>query len=192
VLNGSFVQIEDTPDGLTLTLLRRALWFMSQRGVLIWKPLTGDFVISADVRTGRASDPSQPPGADGRVELAGLMARADSSRESYVHIVVGADPDGLSVETKTTTLNVSTFDGPDWASAEASLRICRAGSTFTMWKRPIGSSPPWTLAATYERPDLPDELMVGLNIYSDSTPDFQAVFEPFEIAAPPAAGCSGG
>jgi hypothetical protein len=61
-----------------------------------------------------------------------------------------------------------------------------------MWKRAIGSNEPWTLAATYERPDLPEELMVGLNIYSDSTPDFQAVFQAFEIAAPPTEGCSSG
>lgn len=189
VLNGAAVDIEDGPEGLTLTLIRRALWFQDQRGVLIWMPVTGNFVITADVATSRASDPSLPPGADGRVELAGVMARADGIRENYVFIVVGSDADGRSVETKSTTDNASAFDGPAWDSGSASLMLCRNESTFLLAKRPIASDLPWIPATAYERPDLPETLQVGLNIYSDSTPDLQAVFTNFAIRPLPAEGC---
>ncbi len=192
VLNGAAIEIDDRPEGLTITLIRRALWFQDQRGVLIWKPVTGDFVIEADVQTSRASDPSQPPGADGRVELAGLMARADGARENYVFIVVGGDADGLSVETKSTTDNSSEFNGPAWDSGSASLQLCRNGSTFLLAKRPIGSAEPWAPAIAYERPDLPDTLQVGLNIYCDSTPDLQAVFTAIDIEPLPSDGCPTG
>jgi hypothetical protein len=189
VLNGAAVRIEDGPEGLTVTLIRRALWFQDQRGVLIWMPVTGNFVITADVRTSRASDPSQLPGADGRVELAGVMARADGVRENYVFIVVGSDADGLSVETKSTTNSASVFDGPAWDSGSASLLLCRNDSTFLLAKRPAASGVPWIPATAYERPDLPETLQVGLNTYSDSTPDLQAVFTDFEIRPLPPEGC---
>ncbi|HZM72649.1 MAG TPA: hypothetical protein VFC71_04675 [Candidatus Polarisedimenticolia bacterium] len=189
VLNGPAVEIEGGPDGVTVTLIRRALWFQDQRAVLIWMPVTGNFVITADVATSRASDPSQPPGADGRVELAGVMARADGIRENYVFIVVGSDADGLSVETKSTTDNASVFDGPAWDSGSASLMLCRNESTFLLAKRPIASDQPWIPATAYERSDMPATLQVGLNIYSDSTPDLRAVFTNFEIRPLPAEGC---
>ena len=187
-LNGAAVEIERDGDALVLTLVRRALWFQAQRGVLFWVPITGDFVISARVHTVRASDPSQPPGGDGTVQLAGLMARADAVRENYVFIVVGSDPDGLSVETKSTTQNATVFDGPAWGSASAELQLCRSGSTFVLTKRDIGSDGDVIVAATYERPDLPATLQVGVNVYSDSAPDVVARFESLGIE-PQSGGC---
>lgn len=45
-----------------------------------------------------------------------------------------------------------------------------------MLKRPAGSSGPWTVAATIDRADLPGELQVGPNLYSDGAPDVTARF----------------
>src|SRR5262249_13787017 len=112
----------------------------------------------------------------GAVRLAGLMAHADAVRQNYVFVVVGADADGLSVETKSTHDNASRFEGPAWPAADADLRLCRHGPTFTLLKRPAGSSDPWTVAATIDRPDLPERLQVGPNLYSDSQPDVTARF----------------
>ena len=164
-------------DGtLVLKLTRRALWFQGQRGVLFWKPVDGDFRITATVSVARTSDPSAPLDEGGAVRLAGLMAHADAVRQNYVFVVVGADADGLSVETKSTHDNASRFEGPAWPAPSADLRLCREGSTFTLLKRPAGSSDPWAVAATIDRPDLPDQLQVGPNLYSDSQPDVTARF----------------
>src|SRR6185503_16622584 len=122
------------------------------------------FKISALVDVSRKSDAAKPLGGRGSVQLAGLMARSRSGAENYVFIVVGNDGDGLSVETKTTVNSVSAYYGPSWGSASAELRLCRFGANFSLYKRRAGEA--WALADTYERPDLPDTLQVGANIYT--------------------------
>ncbi len=182
MLNPNAVDIQTNGDSLVLTLKHRALWFMSQRGVLFSKPVSGDFKSTAEVYTAKSSDPSHRPGGDGSVQLGGLMARnGNGGRENYVFIVVGDDGNGLSVESKTTLNSESTYEGPAWNAAEAELRLCRFGQIFNLYKRHIGLNEPWVLAAAYTRPDLPDSLQVGVNIYADGEPDLQIRFDHLRI-----------
>jgi hypothetical protein len=182
VFNPQAVDIGIENDSLILTLKYRALWFMNQRGVLFHKPVSGDFKITANVYAAKSSDPSRPPGGDGSVQLGGLMARDGSGGlENYVFIVVGDDSNGLSVETKNTVDGASEYDGPSWGSAEAELRLCRSGQIFKLYKRHIGAGEPWLLTKTFERSDLPDTLQVGVNIYTDNTPDLRVRFEQLRI-----------
>ena len=160
-----------------MTLTHQALWFDADRGVLFSRLVDGDFRITATVRAAKTSDPEAPPGGDGTVQLGGLMARADTTPEDYVFIVVGDDGDGPSVETKSTDDSVSIFEGPLWTSTAADLRLCRVGSVFALYKRQPGSGGAWATAVTYDRPDLPDTLQVGANIYSGSTPDLTVRYE---------------
>lgn len=182
VFNPQAVDIQSKNGSLLLTLKHRALWFMQQRGVLVYKPVQGDFKITADVWTAKHSDPTQPPGGDGHVQLGGLMARnGNGGRENYVFIVAGDDGDGLSIETKNTTQGISKYDGPRWDSPNAELRLCRFGQTFNLYKRHIDAKEAWILAASFDRPDLPDDLQVGLNIYTDSAPDIQIQYKNISI-----------
>ena len=96
-------------------------------------------------------------------------------------IVVGNDGDGLSVETKTTRDSVSEWSGPSWGSGEAELRLCRWEATFDLYKRHIGTDEDWTLAVSFQRPDLPETLQVGANIYTDSTPDLRVRYDTLRI-----------
>jgi len=187
-LNPASVQASAEDGPLVLRLTRRALWFQAQRGVLVWKPVDGDFRLAATVSVERTADPSAPLDEGGTVRLGGLMARADGVRENYVFVVVGADANGLSVETKSTRNNDSRFDGPAWPAAAADLRLCRSGSTFTMLKRPAGSSDPWAVAATIDRPDLPSMLQVGANLYTDGPPDVTARYQGLVVEPLPASG----
>jgi hypothetical protein len=160
-------------DGaLSLALSGPALWFNDSVGVLVFKPVSGSFKATTTVRTRSQSEPDQPPRA--AIRLGGLMARDPASDETrmqnYVHIVVGNGPDGvLAVEHKTTTNNNSVYEAPAWSSSEAQLRICRLGSTYSLYKRPVGSKT-WQLASSYERPDLPETLQVGADVYSPNAP----------------------
>jgi len=52
----------------------------------------------------------------------------------------------------------------------------------TAYKREAGSDAAWTRAASYDRPDLPADLQVGVNIYSSGTPDITAHFDGLEVA----------
>lgn len=182
VLGRNAVDIQTDGDALVLTLTRRALWFMDERGVFMYKPVTGDFRITARIHTSKLSDPTQRPGGDGTVQLGGLMVRAgQGGGENYVFIVAGDDGDGTSVETKNTVDSRSRYDGPDWDSPDAELRICRLGTTFTLYKRHLDTNENWIAAATLERADMPETVQVGVNIYSNSEPDLQIRYENISI-----------
>jgi hypothetical protein len=180
-INAKDVAIGQTESGLAMTLTQRALWYRSEEGVLFYTTVRGDFRLTAVVQTQKTSDSTEDPGRDGTIQLAGLMARAPTARENYVGIAVGSAASGLGVETKSTTNDDSKFEAPGWASGDAELKLCRIGTTFTLWKRAIDSGDDFTLAATYKRDDLAGELEVGPDIYSGSTPDITALFDNLEI-----------
>ena len=115
------------------------------------------------------------------VKLKDLFVLRNLNRENYVFIVVGDDGDGLSIETKNTIDSLSKYNGPSWDAAEAELRLCRVGQTFNLYKRHVNSTENWISAASFERPDLPQTLQVGLNIYSDSTPDLQIRYDHIKL-----------
>ncbi|HLO30294.1 MAG TPA: hypothetical protein VK249_14215 [Anaerolineales bacterium] len=182
VVNPRAVRIQSANDSLILTLKSGVLWFMDRRGVLVYKPVNGNFKVTADIYTAKNSDPTQPPGGDGSVQLGGLMARnGDGGKENYIFIVVGNDGDGLSIETKTTLNSESEYEGPEWDSPNAELRLCRLGETFNLYKRHIGTNETWILAKSFDRPDLPDRLQVGANIYTNSEPDLQIRYDHIAI-----------
>lgn len=182
VLNPQAVAISTENDSLILTLRHRTLWFMTQRGVLVYKPVSGNFKITAEVHAAKNSNPSQTPGGDGTVQLGGLMARnGNGGQENYVFIVIGDDGNGLSIETKNTVDSFSQYEGPSWDAGEAELRLCKFNFIFNLYKRHIAANEAWMLAASLDRSDLPDTLQVGANIYTDNTPDLSVRFDHLRI-----------
>lgn len=169
---------------LSLRLDQQALWYQNNRGPLVYKFVTGNFKMTSRVRVRKTSNPAEPPSKT--VHLGGLMARdpqgeMPGATENYVFIVVGFDEMDLSVETKTTVNSVSTYEGPAWPSGDAELRLCRVGSMFHLYKRALGGAT-FTLAKSYDRPDLPAKLQVGGNVYSASAPDLIANFDEITFA----------
>lgn len=181
LLNASDVDIGATEDGFAMTLLRKALWFDTQQGVLFYSTIDGNFRLSATVSTSKTSDSSSDPGGGGVTMFAGLMARSETARENYVFVVTGVDGHGLAVETKSTLDGHSSFEQPAWPSGDADLELCRIGTAFTLWKRPLNSDLDYALAAKYDRPDLKGTIEVGANIYADGTPDITAQFSDLSI-----------
>lgn len=180
VFNPGQVEAASDNGDLVLTLKSRALWFMDQRGVLLYELINGNFTATATVQARKYSDLTQPPEGP-VVQLGGLMARSTKpGPENYVFIVVGQDVDDLSVETKNTVDSLSKFQGPTWGSGDAELRICRVDATFNLYKRHLGDKD-WSLALSVERPDLPKILEVGPNIYSDGKPDLQVRYDDVRI-----------
>lgn len=104
-----------------------------------------------------------------------------SAKENYVFIVVGDDVNDLSVETKTTTDSMSTYDGPSWGSADAELRLCRVGGDFYLTKRVVGTLV-WAPPIHFARPDLPGTLEVGPNAYTLTAPDLTVTFDEVVFA----------
>lgn len=181
-INPQAARITLDGEALVMELIGPRLWFHAERGVLFFTEVTGDFVATATVRTTRTSDPAMPPGRDGTIQLAGLMARAEIPVENYVFIVTGSIGAGNGVETKTTTDSRSIWvqrGVGDQGSAD--LRLCRKGEVFRLSWRPPNSDDDWQAISTFERPDLPETLQVGPNIYTDAVPDITARFEGLAI-----------
>lgn len=180
-INPQAVRVSKDGDDLVLDLIGPVLWFHASRGVMFHTDVTGDFRATATVRTSRASDPDSPPGSDGTIQLAGLMARSEVPAENYVFVVTGSIGMSTGVETKTTTSSNSIYIQRGVGDGDTDLRLCRAGPTFRLAFRPAGTSEPWQPLSTFERPDLPATLQVGANIYTDAVPDLVARFEGLTI-----------
>jgi hypothetical protein len=174
---------QNAPNMLQLDLEENALWYQNNQGGLIYRSINGNFTITAKVNAVRKSNNSQPVACN--ICLGGLMVRNanNSNGENYVHLVTGFTPDGLGVEFKSTTNGASVFDTSPDGSALHDLRIQRAGSTFTMYQK-LPSEGNWNLIATYNRADLPAEVLVGVNIYTAQAgpvADLSVIFENIVI-----------
>lgn len=187
LINPQAVRISVEDGALLMDLIGSVLWFNADRGVLLYREVTGDFRATATVLSSKASDPSSPPGQDGTVQLAGLMARTEVPAENSVFIVSGSIGMSTGLETKTTTSSHSIYVQRGLPTGgDAELKLCRVGPTFDLYWRPAASTEDWTHMSTFERRDMPQTLQVGANIYTDGVPDIVARFEGLEIVPLPA------
>jgi hypothetical protein len=155
----------NTSDMLQLDLNENALWYHNSQGGLVSASMTGNFTITATVNAVRKSNNSQPVACS--VCLGGLMVRnpATATGENYVHLVTGFTPNGLGVEFKSTTNSNSVYNTDPDGSSVHDLRIQRVGSVFNLYQK-LPTESTWTLAVSYTRTDLPQTVLVGLNIYT--------------------------
>lgn len=160
----------------------RSLWFNATTAFHLFRTVESDgFMVTAPVRVRRISMPDLPP--ETQYRLGGIMVRDPSAgAPNYVFIVMGADDNDVSVETKTTINGSSSYEGPPWPSGEGELRICRLGSTFHLLIRELGGA--WSLQATFDRPDLPSRVAVGPVAYANNAPaDVRISYEEIVFAA---------
>ena len=184
VVNSWAVTLVAGGGSLTMTPTQGVLWSNTSRGVLVYKLVTGDFMVTTTAHAHKASAPTEPP--DSGVHLGGLMARSpssDSGQENYLFAAVGVgDQRGhLTVQTKNTLNGASVYEIPRWPSADAELRLCRTGSQFSLYKRTVGAGT-WTLAATYKRADLPATLQVGPILSAPQKLDLRVTIDGVKFA----------
>lgn len=208
-----FDQLESADIGVTeagvLTLVpHSSSWFEDWRGVLVFKPVEGDFVVTTQLRVANRAD----DGAPGSLySLAGIMVRAPRAitpatwtpdGEDYVFHSMGAadTPGSWQTEVKTTDDSTSILEinpgGP-----EATLRTARIGPHMILLIR--WPAQDWVVHRRYRRDDFPATLQVGLTTYTDwptcetagvnthnttllvgGTPDLQARFAHVRFVEP--------
>jgi hypothetical protein len=181
------VTVQQAEGVLTMTPVRESVWWRNERGPFLYRHLDGDGVVTGAVRVRKRTDPTAAP--DAEWQFGGIMMRDPRgdgrfSLENYVFNVVGHRGKKLTVETKSTVNGVSDVSEFVWPTGDAELKIERRGATFTLAAR-ANASAPWRTVITYERPDLPRVLQVGLISYAYSEGrgrhDMQVFFDAFAV-----------
>lgn len=151
-------------------------WYEERDGYLRALYVLGDFDVCMDSQV-LAGDLSGPPGDDNTAKQLGLAAH-DPTRTGgllrYVHMGHGRAPNmdagsALCIEHKTTIDNVTTWNTiahPNPGTGRCWLRLQRTGATFRGYWSADGVT--WNLAATWDRPDMPELLEVGVVLYAQS------------------------
>lgn len=168
--NTDMIDLNLSSGKLIMTPKVESVWWMKDRGPMIYKMIEGDFSFSTKVETRKASDTSSYP--DKLWQFGGIMLRDPASEdeakgENYVFIVAGYRGSKLQVEVKSTKDDKSDVIGIDWTSGDADVRISRKGNLFYMMARK-NSTEEWQIMETYERPDLPEKLQAAIIVYSFS------------------------
>ncbi|MEX1365751.1 MAG: hypothetical protein AB1Z98_21670 [Nannocystaceae bacterium] len=177
---------QSTPGELTLVPLPGVGWFGDFQGPLLYKNVAGDFVVETFVTAGNAGDPLQPPTQ--LFNSAGLLVRDPDhgpGTEDWLMHNAGYQATFVGTEGKTTVGSSSVLTLVP-GSHRLRLRVCRFGSRIVLARQ---DEPGAAFVAThdYDRPDLPDELQVGLIVNGwganedqpnpASTPDLRASFD---------------
>lgn len=148
-------------------------WYRDFRGVLAFKPVTGDFLVITRLRTTNRAGQGAPQSL---FSLAGLMVRAPRAitpatwrpgQENYIFLALGSanQPGVYQYEVKTTRQSDSQLEITPAPGGEAQLAILRVGAAFVALRSETEGA--WTVHRRYSRPDLPAALQAGLTTYTD-------------------------
>lgn len=199
-----------TKPGWMTLMPYTSVWYQDWRGVLVHKRVRGDFVVTTQVRaTGRSGD--RPPAS--QFSLAGIMVRTPRNvtpqtwrpgGENYMFLSLGAadQPGSYQFEVKTTVNSNSQKEVEAAGGPEVLIRVARIGAHFILLRKPVTGGE-WTVHRRYHRPDMPEELQVGMTAYTDwptceriapeqhnrtvirnGNPDLLASFEHFHFRRP--------
>jgi hypothetical protein len=136
-------------------------WFGVYSGPFLYQHVRGDIVLEVEVFAGRVglldAAPTRPYNSAGIVVRDPVHGR---NADNWLMVNIGHQAEFVGTETKT-TVNSQSVLILDEAPHRGRLRLCRVGTTYVM-ARFLTSDETWTEIRRYERPDLPDEVQLGL------------------------------
>ncbi len=191
------LDISTSETGRMVLMPYTVVWFNNWRGPLVYKEVTGDFVVTTDIRaTGR--DGSSVPQT--QFSLAGLMIRTPrnitpatwtTGGENYIFLSMGHGNNGGSgfqFEVKTTTNSNSTLILSNNIADNALLQIARLGDYVIVLRKESGQ--PWAVHDRYNRSDMPPTLQVGAVAYTnwEKSQDFSPPVHNANVLNPPLPG----
>lgn len=158
--------------GQMVLVPRAVVWYQDFRGPLVFKEVTGDFVVSTAIAVSNRAGTAAP---SSQFSLAGLMIRAprevtpqtwQPNGENYVFLSVGSanQPGTYQLEVKTTQNSRSNLEISDGAPT-AELKAARIGDAFILLRKLPGEE--WQVHRRYHRRDMPETLQVGITCYTD-------------------------
>ena len=157
-----------------LTLVPHASsWYQDYRGMLVYKNISGDFVVTTRMRNTNRAGNGAPRS---NYSLAGIMVRTPRDvtprtwrpgGENYIFLSHGSARNAgrFEFEVKTTINSNSQLEVTPATSSEVLVRVVRVGPDFVLLRKDGDRS--WQVHQRYRRPDMPKELQVGLTVYTD-------------------------
>ena len=147
-------------------------WYQDYRGVLVYKEVAGDFVVTTRIRATGRDGKSAPRSM---YSLGGLMLRTprpdtratfQPGRENYVFLSLGTadQPGRFQFEVKTTQNSQSDLEKILAPSSDALLQIAKIGRSIILLRNDGNG---WVVQKQYDRQDMPPTLQVGLTVYTD-------------------------
>ncbi|MFK8014253.1 MAG: thrombospondin type 3 repeat-containing protein [Gammaproteobacteria bacterium] len=166
-----------TPGHLTIVPIQTPGWFADGDAPLLFKLIDGNFSIHTRVMTRSLGNSQEAPTA--AFNSAGLMARdpggITAGLENHIMVNVGRQSSSTGSETKNTIDSQSALildNGPHFGD----VVLCRVANTFYSFRRLEGDAD-WVELESYDRPDMPDTLQVGMIVNAFSGADLQAEFD---------------
>lgn len=160
--------INATQPGWMFMMPYTSTWYKDYRGVLAFKDISGDFVMTTRLRVNRRGGEG-PPRA--QFSLAGIMVRQPHQKwapgqENYVFLSIGSadNPGNYQFEVKTTINSDSQLRISPTGSGEAILQAARIGSYLILLKNENGV---WSVHQRYHHPALSGPVQAGLTCYTD-------------------------
>lgn len=196
--------IDGTRAGQMTMMPHTASWYQNWRGPLVYKEVSGDFVITTQVEITDRDDVGDSDADDvpngGTFSLGGIMIRtprdifspADwtpgsmvndgtNSGENYVFFSLGhgfgTDNNGFFTEVKTTRNSNSQLELTSHGpdANTITLQTARIGSSVIVLYQLPGHD--WQVHRRFHRPDMPETLQAGMVTYTDF--DKVSAFDPF-------------
>ncbi|MEQ8822339.1 MAG: hypothetical protein RLY93_19050 [Sumerlaeia bacterium] len=174
------LDIDVTRDGWMTMVPYTNGWYEDYRGPLVFKEVTGDFVVTTRVQATNRAGTGAP---ERSYSLAGLMIRAPraitpatwtAGGEKYSFLSIGSanTPGTFQYEVKSTS---NEDELPEYSRLDISASDCSCGDTLLQTAR-LGqyviqlaktATGDWRIVNRYRRPDLPAVLQVGFVTYTD-------------------------
>lgn len=180
----SLFDIHTTTPGQFTIEPTQSGWYMESQAFLLSKSITGDFVVQIFAEADSLDAPGSPPNDE--FNSIGVLARdpaGSPGHENWIMWDVGTQGGPVGSEGKTTVNSMSTlFVVPGGRRGE--LALCRIGTTFHLLRHLEGDAG-WSETHTFDRPDMPSTLDVGLitNAWGNQ-PDLHATVEYARFGVP--------
>lgn len=181
-----------TPGAFTIEPTRTPGWYESGKAPLIFKLIDGNFSVETEVLTQGISTPA--PSSD--FNSAGLMARDPASlttTENHIMVNVGRQNDSITQSMGTevkTTINGSSRLELQAGTQNAKLILCRVGTLFHTFRQ-LPGEPGWTQITTFDHPQMPAVLQVGMVANAYAGADLRATFNYIRMTVPDSeSGCT--
>jgi len=164
--------VSATQPGWMLMMPYTSSWYQNYRGVLAFKEVQGDFVMTTRLRVNRRGGEGPPRT---QFSLAGIMVRQPRAitpqtwtpgQENYVFLSVGTadNPGNYQFEVKTTINSDSQLRIVPASSGDAILQVARIGSYLILLKN---ENSVWSVHQRYNHPGLSSTVQAGLTCYTD-------------------------